>query len=76
MGDERDLYEIMSDAQTLRYLEWETLDEDAVRKWLERDAPKDRLEFDRYFYFGVELLASGKLLGLVSFLYRSSEYRD
>jgi RimJ/RimL family protein N-acetyltransferase len=66
----------MSDAPTLRYLDWETLDEEDVRQWLERVVPRDHLEFDRYFYFGIELVASGKLVGLVSFLYRGSECRD
>ncbi len=76
MRDERDVFEVMSDAETLRYLDWETLADEDVRQWLERDARIRHLEADRYFYFGVELLATGKLIGLVSFLYRGQESRD
>lgn len=76
MRDERDVFEIMSDSETLRFLNWETLDDEDVRQWLERDAGIRYLGADRYFYFGVELLATGKLIGLVSFLYRGQECRD
>jgi [ribosomal protein S5]-alanine N-acetyltransferase len=76
MRDERDVFEIMSDAETLRYLDWETLDDEDVRQWLERDARIRHLEADRYFHFGVELPATEKLIGLVSFLYRGQESRD
>lgn len=76
LGDERDVHEIMSDTETFRYLDWETLDDEDVRQWLERDSRFLRLEVDRYFYFGAELLTTAKLIGLASFLYRGQECRD
>jgi ribosomal-protein-alanine N-acetyltransferase len=76
MRDERDVFEIMSDAETLRYLDWKTLDDEEVRQWLVREDRVRHLEADRYFYFGVELLSAEKLIGLVSFCYRGQESRD
>ena len=76
MVDRSDLLEIMSAADSSRYLDWQTLDDEAVQKWVERDARARLMEPDLYLYFEVELLSAQKLIALVSFLYQGQEFRQ
>lgn len=76
MGDRADLLEIMSDADTLRYLNWQTLNEEEIEKWLTRDAQARVIEPQVDLYFGAELLTSPKLIALVSFVYDGPKSRE
>ena len=73
LGDRSDLLEVMSDADSFRYLDWQTLDEEDVQQWLERDPRVRLMEPDVYLYFGVELAEASKLIAVVSFIYQGPE---
>jgi RimJ/RimL family protein N-acetyltransferase len=73
MGDRIDLLALMSNADSFGYLGWQTMDEEAVDAWLERDARIHHMEPDVTLYFGVELLSTSKLIALVGFDYQGQK---
>jgi len=74
--DRNDLVEIMSDGESLRYLNWQTLDGEDVEEWLVRDASVRLMELGTYVYFGIEAPAISKLVALVSFIYQDEEFKE
>jgi ribosomal-protein-alanine N-acetyltransferase len=73
--DRNDLLEIVSDGDSLRYLDWRTMNGEDVEEWLV-EGTKFRLVnpgFDAYF--GAELEQSSKLIAVISFDYYNEEYR-
>jgi RimJ/RimL family protein N-acetyltransferase len=67
--DRNDLLEIVSDNDTLRYLDWRTMDGEDVEKWLVEDTGFRLVEPGSDAYFGVELEQNSKLIAVVSFNY-------
>jgi len=76
IGDEKDLFEIMGDADTFRYLAWESMDEEGIATWVQRDEQARLLDPNTYMYFGLELLDSSKLIALIAFRYEGQETRQ
>jgi len=65
-GDWKDLLELMSDEEFLRYSANAPLDEDGVLRWLERDAHVKLTTPDQTFYLGIMVQDGGKLIGTLS----------
>ena len=73
--DRSDLLEIMSDSDSLRYLDWQTMDSEDVEKWLAEDTKHRLIELGHYVYFAVESKQHSKLIALVSYYYYDEEWR-
>jgi RimJ/RimL family protein N-acetyltransferase len=65
-GDWKDLLELMSDEEFLRYSDLVPLDEDGVLRWLESDAHVKLTTPDQTFYLGIEVQDGRKLVGYLS----------
>ena len=63
--DWRDLLELTSDEEFLRYQDGVPLDEDRVLHWLESDAHVKLTTPDQPFFLGLEVQEGGKLIGYV-----------
>jgi len=75
--DRNDLLEFLSDSDSLIYSDFRTMDEEQVEKWLVEDVGiKSCMELGNDAYFGIELPIASKLIALVSFKYRSEEFRS
>jgi RimJ/RimL family protein N-acetyltransferase len=73
--DRNDLLEIVSDSDSLHYLDWRTMNGEDVEEWLLEDT-RSRLVNPGYdAYFGAELVQSSKLIAVISFNYYNEEYR-
>jgi RimJ/RimL family protein N-acetyltransferase len=74
--DRSDLLEIMSDSDSLRYLDWQTMNTEDVEKWLAGDAKRRLIQLGYYVYFAVESKEHSKLIALASFHYYDEEWRQ
>jgi RimJ/RimL family protein N-acetyltransferase len=74
--DRNDLLQIVSDKETLLYLAWRIMDREDVEKWLVSDAGFRLIEVGSYAYFGIELKATSKLIGIVEYNYYDAEWRN
>jgi RimJ/RimL family protein N-acetyltransferase len=75
-NDRNDILEIVSDRDSLCYMDWKTMDGEEVEKWLAEDSRFRLLVPDTYVYFGVDLPKISKLIALVSFIYRGQELKQ
>ncbi len=71
--DARDLFELMADEASFRYLDWMPLDETQVEEWLDRDKTAKLTNPDEGICFGVERTDQAKLIGFLSLYYREKQ---
>ncbi len=64
--DSKDLLEIASDENTLRYQEWYPLDEQDVQTWLVNELKKQLFQQESSFYLALELLEQPKVIGFLT----------
>jgi len=75
--DRNDLLELLSDSKSLIFSEMHSMDGEQIDHWLVDDAKiKTCIERGYDVCFGIELCNESKLIALVSFIYRSEEFRS
>jgi [ribosomal protein S5]-alanine N-acetyltransferase len=72
-GDWKDLLELVTDEEVLRYLDVAALDEDGVLRWLESDAHVKLTTPEQAFHLGIEFPAEEKLIGYLSLAFSDAQ---
>lgn len=72
--DAKDLIEIATDKELLRYLEWDPVDPaEEVAHWLEKDRNTRLFQRGHNFYMALELIEQPKVIGYVALTYLDKE---
>jgi RimJ/RimL family protein N-acetyltransferase len=72
-GDWKDLLELMSDEEFLRYSANPPMDEDGVLRWLESDAHVKLTTPNQTFYMGIEVQDGSRLIGILNLNFDDSQ---
>ena len=75
-ADQEDLLEIVSDEDSFRYINWNTMEREHLEDWLEQNSHITSIEPGEWFYFAAERLASPKVVALICFHYADRELRQ
>jgi [ribosomal protein S5]-alanine N-acetyltransferase len=68
-GDWKPLLEVMSNADLLKYTEWNSVEEVEVEQWIDRDR-EIRLLQERDYFLSIELAAESAVVGLAGIHFR------
>ena len=75
-GDWKGLLELMGHEEVFQYTEVNPMDEDAVLAWLERDCHVRFTTQGQPVYLGIELKASGRLIGFIALHFTDPDRRQ
>lgn len=75
-GDWKDLLELMSNEESLRYIDWNPLDEAGVLEWIEKDQAVRFTQTGVVLSLGLGLRENSKLIGITSLHFLEEDLRQ
>ena len=71
--DAKELADLMSNSDTLRYLNWTPMTLEDAEEWIAGQRGNRFPQFDEYDYFAIEAVQGGKVIGLATFWFLTDE---